>query len=184
MPIEADIGAKIKARRLGARMTLKRLAERVGCTGAYLSQIEHGKVSPSIASLKRIADALGAKITDFFMESGSEGPVVIRPDQRTLISMDRWNARIWSLISDHRDKRMHPFYTVIDPGGGSHGTYTHVGEEFGMVLQGQLEIELDGELHRVLKDECFYYNSAAPHNWTNPGPGETIVLWVISPPTF
>ncbi len=184
MPIEADIGAKIKARRLANRQTLKQLAEKAGCTGAYLSQIEHGKVSPSIASLKRIADALQSKISDFFLDTGTEVPVVLRPDQRVLISLERWNAKIWSLVSDPKDKRMHPFYTVIEPGGGSHGTYTHVGEEFGIVLKGRLEIELDGVIYRVNEDESFYYSSSLPHNWTNPGLVQTAVVWVISPPTF
>jgi transcriptional regulator with XRE-family HTH domain len=183
MPLEVEIGVKIKARRQSNKQTLKQLAEKVGCTSAYLSQIEHGKVSPSIASLKRIADALQAKISDFFLDSITDD-VVLRPDQRSLISLDMWNAKIWSLVTDPKDKRMHPFYTVIQPGGGSHGSYAHVGEEFGIVLKGQLEIELDGAIHRVNENESFYHTSSLPHKWTNPGKTETIVVWVISPPTF
>jgi len=45
MSLEIDIGAKIKARRLSNQQTLKQLAEKVGCTSAYLSQIENGKVT-------------------------------------------------------------------------------------------------------------------------------------------
>jgi transcriptional regulator with XRE-family HTH domain len=183
MPLEVEIGVKIKARRQSNKQTLKQLAEKVGCTSAYLSQIEHGKVSPSIASLKRIADALQAKISDFFLDSITDD-VVLRPDQRSLISLDMWNAKIWSLVTDPKDKRMHPFYTVIQPGGGSHGSYAHVGEEFGIVLKGQLEIDLNGAIHRVNENESFYHTSSLPHKWTNPGTTETIVVWVISPPTF
>jgi transcriptional regulator with XRE-family HTH domain len=72
MRLELDIGAKIKARRQGHRQTLEYLAEKAGGISAFLSQIEHVKVSPSIASLKNTADALRAKITDFFVESKSE----------------------------------------------------------------------------------------------------------------
>ncbi len=184
MPLEIDIGPKIKARRLSNHQTLKQLAEKVGCTSAYLSQIENGKVSPSIASLKKIAEALQANITDFFMEVAPDEPVVLRPDQRVLISLKRWNAKVWSMISDPKNKRMQPFYTIIQPGGGSHGSYSHVGEEFGIVLKGQLEIELDGSVHLVHQNESFYYSSSRPHKWTNPGKSETIVVWVISPPTW
>jgi transcriptional regulator with XRE-family HTH domain len=183
MPLEVDIGAKVKARRKSNRQTLRQLAEMVGCSSAYLSQIENGKVSPSIASLKRIADALQANITDFFMESSAD-PVVLRPDQRVLITLERWNAKIWSMIADPKNKRMQPFMTIIEPGGGSHGVYAHVGEEFGLVLKGRLEVELDGAVHVVNENESFYYNSSQPHTWTNPGKGETVVVWVISPPTF
>ena len=184
MSLEIDIGAKIKARRLSNQQTLKQLAEKVGCTSAYLSQIENGKVSPSIASLKKISEALQANITDFFMEVAPDEPVVLRADQRVLISLDRWSAEIWSMVGDTKNKRMQPFYTVIQPGGGSHGFYSHVGEEFGIVLKGQLQIELDGATHVVHQNESFYYSSSRPHNWTNTGKAETIVVWVISPPTF
>lgn len=184
MPVEVDIGSKIRARRQSNGQTLKQLSEKVGCTSAYLSQIERGKVSPSIASLKKIAEALQAKISDFFVESVANEPVVLSAKSRTLISLERWNAKIWSLVADPKNKRMHPFYTTIESGGGSHGTYSHVGEEFGIVLKGELTIELDGVMHLVKENESFYYSSSRPHNWTNPGDKETIVVWVISPPTF
>ena len=58
-----------------------------------LSQIENGRVSPSIASLKRIASALQSKITDFFVEGQDDDPVVLKQDQRITLSLDRWNAR-------------------------------------------------------------------------------------------
>jgi transcriptional regulator with XRE-family HTH domain len=184
MPLEADIGSRIKSLRQSNHLTLRQLADKVGCTDAYLSQIENGRVSPSIASLKRIAGALQSKITDFFVESQDDDPVVLRPDQRVTLSLDRWNARIQSLVINPKNKRMHPFFTTIEPGGGSHGLYSHVGEEFGIVLKGQLEIDLDGAIHLVKQNESFYYNSSQPHSWTNPGNEETVVVWVISPPTF
>lgn len=184
MAFESEIGSRIKIHRLSSHLTLRQLAEKVGCTDAYLSQIENGRVSPSIASLKKIADALQAKITDFFVESQSEDPVVLKPENRISLSLERWNARIQSLVINHKDKRMHPFFTTIQPGGGSHGLYSHVGEEFGIVLKGELEIELDGSMYMVHENESFYYNSTLPHSWTNPGKSETVVVWVISPPTF
>lgn len=184
MPVQSEIGQRIRAQRQGNHMTLKQLAQVVGCSDAYLSQIENGKVFPSISSLKKIADALQSKITDFFVEPQDDDPVVIPPERRITISLERWNARIQSLVVNPRNKRMHPFFTVIQPGGGSHGLYSHVGEEFGIVLRGELEVDLDGTLYRVKKEESFYYNSSLPHSWTNPGKEETEVVWVISPPTF
>ena len=184
MPVELDIGRRIRAQRKADSLTLKQLAEKVGCTDVYLSQLENGRVSPSISSLKKIADALKTHITDFFVEKETDEPVVLTQDQRVVLSLERWNAKIESLVKNPGNKRMHPFYTTIQPGGGSHGSYSHVGEEFGIVLKGRLEIELDGVVYMVNENETFYYSSSRPHNWTNPGDGETIVVWVISPPTF
>ena len=53
MALEIDIGQRIRSHRQSNHLTLKQLAEKVGCTDAYLSQIENGRVSPSIASLKK-----------------------------------------------------------------------------------------------------------------------------------
>lgn len=179
-----DIGTRIKGRRKANGLTLRQLAEKVGCSDAYLSQIETGRVSPSISSLKKISDALHSKIADFFVDIDDHEPVVLRLDQRDLISLDRWNARIQSLVKNPRDKRMHPFYTTIEPGGGSEGLYSHVGEEFGLVIKGELEIELKGSIYRVRENESFYYDSSEPHSWRNPTTEPTVVVWVISPPTF
>ena len=122
MPLEIDIGAKIKARRLSNQQTLKQLAEKVGCTSAYLSQIENGKVSPSIASLKKISEALQAKITDFFMEVAPGEPVVFRPDQRVLISLERWTRKfgLWWLTP--RTKGCSRFIPLFNRAGAHTGS--------------------------------------------------------------
>ena len=93
MGLESKIGQRIKVQRQSNNLTLKQLAEKVGCTDAYLSQIENGKVSPSISSLKKIADGLQTKITDFFVESQDDEPVVLTADRRTVLSLERWNAK-------------------------------------------------------------------------------------------
>lgn len=184
MAVEMEIGPRIRAQRKAAHLTLKQLAEKVGCSDAYLSQVENGRVSPSISSLKKIADALQSKITDFFVEAENDEPVVLSPTQRVTLSLERWNARIQSLVRNPKNKRMQPFLTTIQPGGGSHGLYSHVGEECGLVLKGELEIDLNGSIYVVRENESFYYNSIEPHSWMNRTDGETVVVWVISPPTF
>ena len=67
-----EIAEKLKAFRLGNRMTLKQLAIKAGCTDAYLSQLERGRANPSITTLKKIAQALQVKVVDFFLESEPE----------------------------------------------------------------------------------------------------------------
>jgi len=161
-----EIGQKIRALRKERGLTIKDLAQAVRCSPSFISQVERGKASPSIATLKQIASALKVNIVDFE------------------ISMRRWRARIYMLVKSTRGKRMQPFYTVIQPGGGSTGLYNHEGEEFGIVLKGELEINLNGVKYRVKENESFYYSSQIPHSWTNPTDCETVVVWVVSPPTW
>ena len=180
-----EIGEKVKALRWANRMTLKQLANKAGCTDAYLSQLERGYANPSVMTLKKIASALQMKVVDFFLESEAErNDVVLKEDERVNIKFKRGNAKIQMLVRNIQNRRMQPFYTTIEPGGGSKGSYSHIGEEFGIVLQGQLEVNLNGKPYRIKKNESFYFSSQEPHSWTNPGKKKAVVIWVVSPPTF
>jgi transcriptional regulator with XRE-family HTH domain len=181
---ELELGQRIKEKRLSRQLTLKQLAEMVGCSDAHISQIERGRASPSISTLKKIAASLQSKITDFFNDAEDDEPVVMTPENRKTLTLSRWNARIQSLVKNAKDKRMQPFFTTIQPGGGSHGSYQHVGEEFGIVLKGELSLEIKGTQYTVHPFESFYYDSTDPHSWSNDTDGETIVIWVVSPPSF
>jgi transcriptional regulator with XRE-family HTH domain len=180
-----EIAEKLKAFRLANRMTLKQLAAKAGCTDAYLSQLERGHANPSIMILKKIASALGVKVVDFFLEpENEENDVVCKEGERVNILFKRGDAKIQMLVRNIKNKRMQPFYTTIEPGGGSKGPYSHIGEECGIVLKGMLEINLNGKAYRLKKNESFYFSSQEPHNWSNPGKNKTVVIWVVSPPTF
>ncbi len=179
-----DIGPRLRTLREGRRLTLKQLADQVGCTGAHLSQIENAHTSPSIATLKRIAEALGVNIVDFFGEKEPAEPVVTRVQDRRDVYLGNWNARIQQLVASTEGKLMQPFYTVVEPGGGSHDPYSHVGEEFGVVLRGTLTITVGESTYRVRPKESFYYSCRVPHRWVNEGDEEVEVVWVVSPPTW
>lgn len=180
-----EIGEQLKALRLAHRMTLKQLAKKAGCTDAYLSQLERGRANPSIMILKKIASALQVKLVDFFLEpEAEENDVVVKEEDRVNINFKRGDAKIQMLVRHIGNKRMQPFYTTIKPGGGSKGPYSHIGEEFGIVLQGELEIKRNGKSYRLKKNESFYFSSQEPHSWSNPGKTKTVVIWVVSPPTF
>lgn len=179
-----EIGKKLKELRESKGLTLRELAMRAGCTPSFLSQIERGKTEPSISMLKKIADALGVYIVDFFLENFEDEDVVTRKKDRIDIQLRRWDAKIQSLVKNVTNKKMQPFYTVIKPGGGSHGMYSHEGEEFGIVLRGELELRLNDKVHKIKEGESFYFSSRIPHDWVNTGTKDVHVVWVITPPTF
>jgi transcriptional regulator with XRE-family HTH domain len=180
-----DLGVKVKRYRLANRLTLKQLADKAGCTDAYLSQLERGKANPSIMILKKIATGLGLQVVDFFIEAGGgENDVVMKERDRVSMRFRRGDPKIQMLVRNIENKRMQPFYTTIEPGGGSRGAYTHIGEECGIVIQGVMELNLNGKVYRVKKNESFYFSSQETHSWGNPGRSRTIVIWVVSPPTF
>lgn len=178
------IGGKLHELRRFRGLSLRELSKRVGCSPAFLSQLENGKAEPSISMLKKIADVLGVNIVDFFMPSFDDQDVVTRVDERIEIQLKRWNAKIQSLVKSVAHKKMQPFYTVIKPGGGSHGMYSHEGEEFGIVIKGEMELRLGDRVYKIREGESFYFSSRIPHDWVNVGKEEVHVIWVITPPTF
>jgi mannose-6-phosphate isomerase-like protein (cupin superfamily) len=79
---------------------------------------------------------------------------------------------------------MEPHFFRIAPEAGSGESYTHEGEEFLYILRGELQIALENQQYRLKPGDSFYFESATPHKWKNPGRAETWVLWVNTPPTF
>ena len=81
---------------------------------------------------------------------------------------------------------MEPHLFRIAPSAGSGESYAHEGEEFLFILQGCLEIELDGRRSTSAggRRQLLFREQRTQHRWSNPGKTETLVFWVNTPPTF
>ena len=64
---------------------------------------------------------------------------------------------------------MEPHLFRVAPEAGSGESYTHEGEEFLYVLRGELAITLEKKEYRLKTGDSFYFESATPHHWKNPG---------------
>ena len=74
---------------------------------------------------------------------------------------------------------------MLSPGATSDGAYRHEGEEFIYVLSGRVEIVLDGdEFHDLGTGDSLYFDSRRHHSWSNRHDGETVLIWINTPPTF
>ena len=184
MDAQRQIGQLVSEWRKQKNLTLQQLAEMVGLSAAYISQIEHGKVSPSIATLRGLANALDRKTVDFFLDELIDDPVVIPANEWTKVVMPGWDAHVRQMVRIAGNKQMQPFYTEIQPGGGTREAYAHAGEEFGIVLEGEMTLKVGDEHHVVKPLSSFYYSSLLPHSWTNEGSTICRVVWVITPPSW
>ena len=106
------------------------------------------------------------------MPDGAATEVVVGPEGT--YDIRGWWSNDWGGAYTHR----------FAPNSGSGESYAHEGEEFLLVLRGELQLALDGEEFRLKSGDSFYFESATPHHWKNPGRAETWVLWVNTPPTF
>ena len=73
---------------------------------------------------------------------------------------------------------------VVDVGGASDGAIEHEGEEVGYVVEGRLELTVDGESVVLEPGDSFFFESTRPHSYRNVGDTVARVVWVNSPPTY
>jgi len=181
---EVEVGERLRSIRHHRRCTLRTVAERSGLSESFLSQVERGRSNASIASLRRIADALGVSVSDLFEPAGPPRPRVLRRDDRPALTFGVLGRKL--LLTPKPLQHLEVFVGELDV-GGSTGTepYAHGdSEELFVVLVGTVELELGGELHELERGDSIDYRSSTPHRITNVGEELAEVMWIISPPSY
>jgi DNA-binding transcriptional MerR regulator/mannose-6-phosphate isomerase-like protein (cupin superfamily) len=174
------IAAHLRQLRARRGLSLAQVAESVGISVGFLSALERSQMSGSVGTLRKLARFYKTNILDFFDANGASSRQV-RPSERKVLEAGKgvnMELLAWG------NTVMEPHLFRVAPEAGSGDPYTHEGEEFIFVLRGELEITLDGEEFRLKPGDSFYFESATPHRWRNPGKRETWLLWVNTPPTF
>jgi DNA-binding transcriptional MerR regulator/quercetin dioxygenase-like cupin family protein len=183
VPAENTISPGARFRRLRQRrgLSLAQVAKATGVSVGFLSALERGQMSASIATLRRIARYYRTNILSFF-EPAKDNSRLVKPAGRKILETTkgvRMELLAWG------NTAMEPHLFRIKPGGSSGEPYTHEGEEFLHVLRGQFEIWLNQDEHYLLDPgDSLYFQSSTPHRWKNPGKKESWLLWINTPPTF
>jgi DNA-binding transcriptional MerR regulator/mannose-6-phosphate isomerase-like protein (cupin superfamily) len=174
-------GARFRRLRQRRRLSLAQVAKATGVSVGFLSALERGQMSASIATLRRIARYYRTNILSFF-EPAKDNSRLVKPAERKILETTkgvRMELLAWG------DTAMEPHLFRVKPDGSSGESYTHEGEEFLHVLRGQFEIWLNQDEHYVLEPgDSLYFQSSTPHRWKNPGKKESWLLWINTPPTF
>jgi transcriptional regulator with XRE-family HTH domain len=181
---EVDVGERLRGLRRSRRATLRTVAERSGLSESFLSQVERGRSSASIESLRRVADALGVSMADLFEPGGLPGPRVLRRDERPSLSFGVLGKKL--LLTPRPLHHLEVFAGELEV-GGSTGTepYAHGdSEELFVVLSGTVQLELGGELFDLEPGDSIDYRSSTPHRISNTGQDLAEVMWIISPPSY
>ena len=184
MQADVDVGERLRALRRSRRATLRTVAERSGLSESFLSQVERGRSSASIESLRRVADALGVSMADLFEPDGLPGPRVLRRDERPALSFGVLGKKL--LLTPRPLHHLEVFAGELEV-GGSTGTepYAHGdSEELFVVLSGTVQLELGGELFDLEPGDSIDYRSSTPHRISNTGQDLAEVMWIISPPSY
>jgi len=181
---EVDVGERLRTLRRFRRCTLQTVAERSGLSESFLSQVERGRSNASIASLKRIADALGISMADLFEPDGLPGPRVLRRDERPALQFGILGRKL--LLTPRPLHHLEVFAGELEVGGSTGPEpYAHGdSEELFIVVSGTVRLELGGEEFELGPGDSIDYRSSTPHRAVNTGQELAEVLWIISPPSY
>jgi transcriptional regulator with XRE-family HTH domain len=181
---EPQLGGYIRELRLKRNMSLRALAADADVSVSFLSQVERGTASPSIASLMRIAKSLGQTIGSLF-ESPSNSRLVRAGKGARLIHP----ARHWEeeLLTPRDFSRLQVIRSTLAPGASSGPEMLSFGgpSESSMVVQsGKVTMLLGAEEFELEPGDALSYDARTPHRLTNTGAVNCEIVFVSSPPAY
>ena len=181
---DVDVGERLRVIRTRRRQTLREVAERAGLSESFLSQVERGRASASVASLRRIADALGIAVSDLFQPAEAPRPRVLRRDDRPSLAFGILGRKL--LLTPRPLHHLEVFVGELDPEGSTGAEqYAHGdSEELFVVIRGTVHLELGDEHFELEAGDSIDYRSAVPHRISNAGGDVAEVMWIISPPSY
>jgi transcriptional regulator with XRE-family HTH domain len=183
------LGHHLKRERKLKGMRLVDVAEAAGISPSLISKIEHNKLNPSLSALHRIAKALGTSVSALFALEEQVDSVVLRPGERAVVAAGTgifdWEGIEAEIVIPHaHGRQMQGFVFEMQPGGHSNGVIEHEGEECGFVIEGELELIVNGHQYLLGPGDSFFFHSTRPHSYRNPSKGISRVVWINTPPTF
>lgn len=153
-------------------MTLDGLATETGLTKSYLSKVERGQSTPSIAAALKISRALDVDVAQLFSDDPELNSLVVEK------AAERGSGRHHAIAAGLLGKAMAPF--VVRPGRQftSHSHPSHPGQEFVFVHCGAIELSHDRRVVRLETGDCAYFDASLPHKLRQVGDAAAEVLVV------
>ncbi|GAB2757011.1 helix-turn-helix domain-containing protein [Sinomonas soli] len=199
--VHDDIGPQIRAARLASGRSLRQLATEVGVSASLLSQVENGKVQPSVATLYALVSALGASLDSMLGVAGKPqagGPAVIvssagsindshtssaakhvvqRAGENPTLDMD--NGVRWERLSGSNEGL--EILLVTYQAGASSSVdgrlMRHSGHEFAYLIEGRLTVQVGFDVFEVEAGDSFNFDSTEPHMYVNQGKSAAKGIW-------
>ncbi|MBQ0139035.1 MAG: helix-turn-helix transcriptional regulator [Kurthia sp.] len=178
-----EISKKIRLLRKERELTLKDMSELTELSVGFLSQVERGTSSLAITSLKKIADALNVEMSVFFVKEVAVNyakPIEMQKNFEITGS----EAVYTNLSGAFVDRNLEAIKVIVPPLQADKISYSHTGEEFYYVLEGEIIFRINEEEFAIKKGESIHFPSSNEHMWRNPLQQETILLSVLTPTVF
>lgn len=183
--IAGIVGDDIRALRKHRNLTLANLADALGRSIGWLSQVERGQNDPSVQDLRKIAQFFEVPISFFFRNNdapSSERGLIVRTEHRTALG-SRESGLLEELLSPDISGDFEMLRSTFAPGAASEDISARQTQEGGFIVSGQLDIWIDGTHHILKQGDSFQFQNVS-YRWRNSGEEPAVVIWVISPPIY
>lgn len=192
--VDAELPRRLRAERERRSVSVRELARRLNVSPSAISQIETGRVRPSVSTLYAITAELGLSLDELFGVTSHAGSLVdASPDDRTkprkpaLLASERAVVTLetgvrWESLTPDPDPLVDFLYVHYPAGSSSSpngGLMRHAGQEYGVVLTGQLEVTVGFEQHLLGPGDSIHFDSTIPHLLRNVGDEPVTGVWMV-----
>lgn len=183
-----ELGARIREARLARGWSLRSTAARAEVSPSLLSQVETGKVQPSVSTLYAIVSCLGLSVDDVLgyqpiaaRRRGPLDPVQRGADAPELVME---NGVTWRRLAvlDGAD-RVDALRVTYQPGASSSiddAHMRHAGVEHGYLISGELTLKIDFETFVIRAGDSLCFDSQRPHLYVNHGSTVAEGVWFVT----
>lgn len=173
----ATIGERVRSLRAARGLTLGELAARTNLSVSMLSLVERGKASPSVGTLVVISSVFGVQIPELLGKPKQDQELVTRLANQTVVKTV--DGVIHRVVTNDQARGIEITFNQYRRGtSNSPNPITHDGFEYGIVLDGALEVVVAGKNHALSVGDLICYSSSQPHRITNKGSKGARALWI------
>lgn len=187
----ADVSDRLRQARADSDLTLRVLATRIGVSPSLISQIETGKVRPSVNTLYALAVELGLSVDELLFGAQLTGPAEPPGTGTHAASVQRAGTRAsvelapgvrWERLTGASEAGVDFLHLTYAPGSASvpaGAEHRHQGREWGYVVSGELRVEVAGEVTELAAGDSIAFASTDTHRLSNPGTEDACAVWFI-----
>ena len=161
------LGTRIRTYRERLGLTPEELAKNAGLDLALLNHIEENKAYPAIGVLVKLSRALGQRLGTFMDDQFIDDPLIVRANERKDETEGPRgagpdHAHYYALGKGKTDRHMDPMFIEMGPDQQKQLS-SHEGEEFIIVVSGEIVLEYGKKTYNLKPGDTMYYNSIVPH---------------------
>jgi XRE family transcriptional regulator, regulator of sulfur utilization len=181
----AVIGARVKALRESAGLSLRDLSERSGVSAPMLSQVERGETSPTLTVAARIAAGLELRLSQLLRLDEGGAVTVVRASERRRGGNDKRGHSFDVLTSSQPGQRAELSRHTLAPGGATGAIddppmHEPGSRETALVERGSVVLSCDGQRYELSEGDCVTFDADLPHHFENPTTADAAFLAVVS----